>query len=182
MITKYALINIFVFLRNALEKESVRSLARKLKISPSTSKKSLDYLFEKEILKKEVIGNVYQYYLNNENILTRQLKITCSIAELNEVNLVKEIIESYPSVSSIVLFGSVAKGYDTSKSDIDLLVLSSKPLEIRPLKAENKLKRELPIVKYTFSQWREKALLDPVFYQKVIIDGICLYGELPMVK
>ena len=92
MITKYALINIFVFLRNALEKESVRSLARKLKISPSTSKKSLDYLFEKEILKKEVIGNVYQYYLNNENILTRQLKITCSIAELNEVNVVKRLL------------------------------------------------------------------------------------------
>ncbi len=44
------------------------------------------------------------------------------------------------------------------------------------------LKKELAIIKYQHSEWRRKAEIDKVFYDSVIIEGISLYGQLPVVK
>jgi len=181
MIEKYALFKVFAHLRNTREKESVRSLARKAKIGVSTAKHCLDYLFEKDIVKKQVFGRMYQFEINNENILARQFKITMTVAELEDSGLVKELLQEYPSILSIVLFGSAASGRDSSASDIDILIIASKEIKIIPLKAEKRLKREVSIIKYAYTGWKRKARNDKVFYEKIITEGIALYGELPIV-
>lgn len=182
MIRRYALFKVFESLVNSGKKESVRSLAKKAKVGVATSKRCFDYLFEKSLVKKEVIGKLYQYNLNEDNILTRYLKIAISIAEINESGLIEELTEKYPQITSIVLFGSTATGTDTPSSDIDILIVSRKNIKIKPLEAEKKIKRELSIVKYLSSEWKKKAETDKAFYDKVITEGIPLYGELPVVK
>ena len=182
MIRKYALFNVFECLRNSTEKESVRSLARKAKIGVATSKRCFDYLLKECIVKREIIGRLYQYKLNEENILTKQLKIAMSIAEINESKLVGELKAKYPQITSIILFGSVATGTDTSDSDVDILIISQREIKLKPLNAEKKLKRELTVIKYLHSEWRHKSKTDKAFYDKVIVEGIPLYGELPVVK
>ncbi len=41
-----------------------------------------------------------------------------------------EIVEKHPEVLSVLLYGSVAKGKTSEESDIDLLVVSEKPLDL----------------------------------------------------
>lgn len=182
MIRKYALFRVFGWLRNSSRKESVRSLAREADVGVATSKRCFDYLLEKEIVKREVIGRLYQYRLNEDNVLCRQLKIAMSVAEISESGLVKELVAKYPQIISIVLFGSTATGTDAPNSDIDVLVLSMKALRIAPLNAEKKLKRELSLVSCPYPEWRKKAVTDKAFYDKVIVEGIPLCGEMPVVR
>lgn len=182
MIRKYALFKVFEFLRNSSQKESVRSLARNANVGVATAKRCLDYLLEKKIVKREVLGRLYQYKLNDESILLRQLKIALSIAELEESGLVNELLASYPEIIAIILFGSAATGGDTPKSDIDVLVISRKNFKIKALHAEKALKKEVSIVKYLHSEWRKKAENDKAFYDRIIAEGLPLHGELPMVR
>ena len=80
------------------------------------------------------------------------------------------------------MYGSSARGEDTKKSDIDTLIISRKPIKLKPFKSEKKIGRELTFVAYTLHEWRKKAYTDKPFYDRVIIDGIVLYGEKPVVK
>ena len=182
MIKKYALFRVFEYLRNTDQKESVRSLSRNAKVGVATAKRCLDYLFEKKIVKRDVIARLYQYKLDESNILTKQLKISMSIAEINESSMIEELTSSYPGVISITLYGSAANGTDNPKSDIDILIISQKDIKVKPLKSEKKLKKELSLIKYTYKEWKNKAESDKPFYDRVISEGIPVYGEIPMVK
>ncbi|MFH1182100.1 MAG: nucleotidyltransferase domain-containing protein [Candidatus Woesearchaeota archaeon] len=182
MIRKYALFRVFEGLRNSGQKESVRSLARKANVGVATAKRCFDYLLEKGLVKREILGRLYQYKLNEESLLMRQLKIAMSIAELEEAGLVKELLATHPEITSIVLFGSAANGSDMPKSDIDILIISRKELKMKPLHAERALKKEVAIVKYLYSEWRKKAENDKAFYDRIIVEGIPLYGEMPVVR
>ncbi|NQU78783.1 nucleotidyltransferase domain-containing protein [Candidatus Woesearchaeota archaeon] len=182
MIRKYALFKVFECLSNTTEEESVRSLAKKAGVGVATAKRCFDYLLKKGIVKRKVIGRLYQFRLDDENILTRQLKISLSIAGITESGLVDELTAAYPQITSITLFGSVAKGTDNPSSDIDILIISRKPIRLKPLAAEKRLERELSVVKYVHPDWRKKAKIDKAFYDGVIIEGMSLYGELPVVK
>jgi len=182
VIRKYALFKVFECVRNTDQEESVRSLARKAEVGVATSKRCLDYLFENKVVKRKVIGRLYQYQLDQENFLTRQLKTTMSLAEIRKSGLIEEILEKQPNVLSIVLYGSVSTGKDTMKSDIDLLIISTNKLKIGLLKSEKTLKRELSIINYSHSEWRKKSLTDKPFYDSVITEGTRLFGEMPVVR
>jgi hypothetical protein len=43
------------------------------------------------------------------------------------------------------------------------------------------LKKEVTFLVYTVDEWRKKAKSDKVFYDRLILDGIALYGEMPVV-
>jgi len=102
--------------------------------------------------------------------------------EISESKLVEELIERFSEISSVVLYGYAARGEDNDKSDIDILVVSRKKTRITGLKAERMLKRELTILSYSSQEWRDKARNDKVFYDRVMIDGLVLYGEMPVVN
>ena len=42
----------------------------------------------------------------------------------------RQRIQHLPGILQIILFGSVARGEDTSRSDIDIAILPSKPLSL----------------------------------------------------
>ena len=62
MIKKYALYKAFSIIR--FNTVSVRSLAKDAKIGLATSKRCLDYLYQKKILKRQTYGRLYQYTLD----------------------------------------------------------------------------------------------------------------------
>ena len=181
MIEKYALFKAIQKLITSPNNYSVRSLAKEANISVSTSKECLDYLLKKKILTLKKIGSTYQYNLYN-NIITKQIKILFSLFQILDSNLIEELLEKYKYILSIILYGSVARGEDDSKSDIDILIISRKKNEILPLKAEKYVKREITFLVYTMLEWRQKSKTDKVFYDRIILDGIPLYGEIPMIK
>ncbi|MFH1916814.1 MAG: nucleotidyltransferase domain-containing protein [Nanoarchaeota archaeon] len=181
MLEKYALFTVFRTLRETDTEESIRSLSRKANVGVATAKRCIDYLYEKNIVKRKIIGNLHQYSLDNESLLTRQLKIAMTSADIVESGLVEEIAKKYPEIHSIVWYGSTAIGTDSPQSDIDIAVIARAPLRLKPLSAETRLKREVSLSSFTLQEWRKKARTDKAYYDAVIIDGICIHGEMPVV-
>ncbi len=180
MIEKYALFKVINKLLEKQKEYSIRGLAKEANVGLGTAKSCLDYLYAKKLLNKKVIGKTHQYNLN-KYFLTKHIRLLSSLAQLSEAGLVEEILEKYKDIISIVLYGSVARGEDNPISDIDILIVARKKLKITPLKAEKRINREVVILNYSITEWKEKAKTDKAFYDRVIIDGIPLYGEMPAV-
>lgn len=180
MINKYALIKVVKGVIRENNEFSLRDTARKLKISSSTSKEALDFLLSQKILEKRKLGKNHLFKVK-DTYLAKQIKILYTLAELNSANFVEEIIAKCSDVLSIVLYGSAAKGEDDNDSDIDILIISRKKLDIPELNSEKKINREVTIVSYTYKEWKEKTENDKVFYSNVTLNCIPLYGEKPVV-
>lgn len=181
MIYKYALLKIIKGIIRDNGEFSLRDVARRIKIAPSTAKEALDFLLSQNILEKRQIGRNYLFKIKN-NVLTEQIKILYSLLELNACGLVDELIKKRPEILSIILYGSVAKGEDDNKSDIDILLISRKKIEIPELKSEKLINREITIINYTYKEWKDKSENDKAFYYNVILNCIPLYGEKPVVN
>jgi predicted nucleotidyltransferase len=181
MIEQYALARVVKSLIAGKQERSIRETARDSNVNPTTAQRSLRWLESKNIAKKKIIGRSHLYTLNQESITARHLKILLSLWEIEESGLIQELKTKYPQITSIILYGSAARGEDTPKSDLDLLAISLSKIKIQPLKAEEKLPREVTYLSYTTSEWRRKAGKDKPFYDRIIAEGIPLYGEKPLV-
>lgn len=181
MLEKYALFKVIGSLLKADNELSLREIARRSGVGPGTAKISLEYLHQNQIATQKILGNLHLFRLNPENFLARQLKIFSSLMEINSSDLVQEILsqQEMAGIISISLYGSVAKGNDDSHSDIDLLVISRK--KTKTIFIKSKTTREINCLNYTYSEWKDKAEKDPVFYKEVILNCIPLYGEKPVV-
>ncbi len=180
MIKKYALFKVIdVLVRNSKEL-SLRDIAKKAEIGVATSKMCLDYLKEKEIAKMRIIGKTHLYSLDLDNFVSRHIKILSSLSLIKNSGLIEELLKNQKSITSIMLYGSTARGEDDQKSDIDILIISRKPIKLKPLKSE--IDKEVTFVVYTLPEWRKKAVSDKPFYDSIIIDGILLFGEKPIVR
>ena len=177
MIEKYTLFKIVSRLRDG--EYSVRGLSDRAGIGVATSKSYLDYLLLKGVVKRKIVGRSHLYSFDTSSFLARSLKTLVSLYELNEAGIVKELVTKYP-INSVILYGSAARGEDDSKSDIDILIISRREIKVS-LKSERKLNREPSFIVYTLPEWKKKAREDKVFYDRVIVDGIPLYGEIPVV-
>ncbi|MBI5060919.1 MAG: nucleotidyltransferase domain-containing protein [Candidatus Aenigmarchaeota archaeon] len=180
MIEKFPLLKILNVLRDQKE-YSIRGIAKKTGIGVATAKTYMDYLSSKKIMKKKVVGRSHFYSFDISNFLAKSIKVTFSLSEINESGIVSELLAKCP-ITSIVLYGSVARGEDDLGSDIDMLIITRKKHKIASLRSEKKLKRELALLSYTMQEWRSKSKEDKVFYDRVIIDGIPLYGEMPVMS
>lgn len=159
---------------------SVRGLAREIKISVGSSKKSLDYMKENGIVTLKIIGRTYQYKANLKNPLCKQWKILFNVDQINDAKIVEHFTKRIENIYSILLYGSSAKGTNDNKSDIDLLVVVDKKEKIN-LEFINKLEKEVNVSIFTMKEWKDKAKKNKVFYENIIYDSIVLYGEKPIV-
>ena len=182
MIEKYALFKVFAALRDSGGKESVHSAAKKAKVSVSAAKHCSDYLYGKSMITREIFGRMYQHGLNLENPVLRHIKVAFSLQELQDSAIVEEIKANAPDVLSVTLFGSVATGRDTPRSDVDVAIISRKKHGFSGFNAEKKIGREMSWHWYSLNEWKKVAVEDKPFYESVVIDGLHLFGEKPVVK
>ena len=85
------------------------------------------------------------------------------------------------TITSIILFGSYAKGENDENSDVDILTISlSKQKPSAELTAL--LDRDINLVNFTPAQWSNQAKKNRAFYLDVILDGIVLYGTKPVIE
>jgi predicted nucleotidyltransferase len=73
-----------------------------------------------------------------------QLKQLENLKQIYELDLIHTLEETFPG-TTIILFGSYAKGEDTVKSDIDIAIIKSKPKKIDLEIFEKKLERPINI-------------------------------------
>ena len=96
-----------------------REIARRTGISFGSANKVLNELFSDGILMRRQAGRMLFYSFNSRDPLSKGFKIFVSVSILRP--LIRKLREF---TSEIVLYGSCARGEDTSASDIDLFVVS----------------------------------------------------------
>lgn len=117
------------------------------------------------LLKEKVRAGLIFYSAVEGNPASRQLKILIIISQLYDLtrSFADEGIEVY-------LFGSAAKGEDTYKSDIDLLILADRDKKLADelvdhLKAH--MDREVSPVIYTHTGYANLFNKEKVFYESI---------------
>lgn len=169
------------FLDNPYKEVYLRELAKKLNISPFAIKKYASLLLKEGLIIEERRANLRYFKANINNNFYKQLKISFNIQKILKSRVLDFIQKNIPAVSSVVLFGSIAKGLDDEKSDIDLLIIGkNKYLNLSEF--EDKLGRKINEHSMLWSQWKKNYKENIAFYYEVIAHGITLYGELPIIK
>jgi predicted nucleotidyltransferase len=150
-------------------------------MDPMTVKRALTLFVTDELLLKTKEKNQILYSLNIDNPACRHLKISYNLSWLQKKGVLEFLNSHMNTVSSILLFGSYAKGENDEESDIDILVISlSKQTPVAEL--SKKLKRDVNLINFTPAQWSSQAKTNRAFYLDVILDGIVLYGTKPVIE
>lgn len=169
------------FLTNPYKEVYIRELAKKLKISPFATKKYADILVKERLILEERRANLRYLKANISNLFYKHLKISYNMRQLLKSGIIDFLKNNIANITSIVLFGSLAKGEDNKESDIDILIIGKqKYIDLDSF--ENKLNKEITLHFFSWSEWNEKAKEDHPFYYEIINHGIPLYGELPLTK
>ncbi len=165
-----------LFFENPTGEFYLREVGVRAKISVGAAKKYLDRLVKAGILSARRQGNMRLFRANRESPAYKQKKVAYAVEKIVSSGLLAALMRSTPS--SIVLYGSFARGEDDEKSDLDLLVISgSKTLPRLP----TIFGREVNVLVYGGREWAKKAKENKAFYDQVIIHGIPLYGKKPVV-
>ncbi len=159
----------------------LREAARKANVSAPTAKIQLDKFAKKGIIEKSSKANLSLFKANTKSKRFQLLKTAYFLEKMEKSGLVEEIKKRLRP-QAIVLFGSTARGEDSRESDIDLLVISKNKQDIEQYAFEKKLGREINMTVFFPGEWRKKASEDKPFYQRILIEGIVLEGELPVVE
>ena len=169
------------FLGNPYKEFYIRELSKKLKISPFATKKYADILVKEKLILEEKRANLRYLKANVKNLFYKYLKISYNVKKLLDSRFIEYLESNIANLTSITLFGSLAKGEDSEESDIDILIIGKqKNLNLKEF--ENRMDKEITLHFFSWSEWNEKEKEDHPFYYEIINHGIALNGELPLVK
>lgn len=170
-----------LFIKNPYERYYLREASRILEISPMTVKRALDLLVKDRLLLREEFKNHVLYKGNMESPAFKHLKTAYNLAWLEEKGIVDYLKDNLAGMSSLVLYGSFAKGENDERSDIDLLAISVSPKK-RGIRLQELLEKETSLTVFKPSEWKEQAKKNKAFYIDVITEGIVLFGTRPVVE
>lgn len=96
-----------------------RQIARKLGISYGSANRALNDLHSTGAIKRRQEGKMYFYSVDSSNATIVEFKKMVTLL------LVEPLVEKLKNISSkVALYGSCARGTDTSQSDLDLFIIS----------------------------------------------------------
>jgi DNA-binding Lrp family transcriptional regulator len=106
---------------------TVRELARTAGLSHPEVSLVVKELEKKGVVRLQPVGRAYQVNLNPESYVLKSIVEPMVKAEENTLDSLVSTIRPFfkdKGVTSVAIFGSVAKGLETKASDIDLLVIA----------------------------------------------------------
>lgn len=109
---------------------SGREIAKLIGLTPPAAHAALKELYNQDILKREIIGRQHIYRINSLNRIVKDILQPAFQKELS----IKEDISNYlqkklreynirPLITSLILYGSVARGETHGESDCDIAVI-----------------------------------------------------------
>lgn len=169
------------FYDNPYSEIYLRELSKKLGMSSYTTKNYVDKLVSEKILIESKRGKMRFFKANTKNLSFKYLKISYNLYKIEKSGLIEFLKRKVPMLTSIIIYGSIARGEDKENSDLDLLIIGKKvPLNLE--KFRKLLKRNINPLIFKPSEWKRKAIQNKGFYQNIIADGIVVYGNLPMIE
>lgn len=166
------------FLAHPSSRVHLKEVVRTLRISPRTAFIYLKTLEKDGILKKERVGNLTIFSLNNEPPAVRGLKKAHFLLVLNELGLTRALLEKTPSIISLALYGSYADGSYDERSDIDFLIVGHRrEIDKSPFQTvEESTKKDVLVTCMSAAEWRKMAEKGDPFYLNIVQNHILLYG------
>ena len=167
-----------IFLEEPYREFYLREVASHARASVSTVKAYLDSFVRDEFLLRSKRANLALFKANIENAAFRHFKIVYLLHCVRP--LIKRLKQNYEN-SSIILYGSCARGEDDKDSDIDLLIIGrAEKAELTEF--ERRFNRKITLLAFSYQDWEEKSKQDEAFYESVIADGLIIQGNLPVIK
>jgi DNA-binding transcriptional ArsR family regulator len=167
------------FFDNPRDELHLREIARKAGMSPATLQRALFALVKAGLVLRRKEMNA-TYYKAAQSSGFFALKAAHTLSKLQSARIVELIASKSRGLSSILLYGSAAKGADTKESDYDFLVIAAE-CSASGLELGAKLGRECNLQAYTISQWKDVSRKNRAFYLAVITNCIPLKGEKPVI-
>lgn len=180
------------FLWRSRAEWSGREIARKAGLSAPACHEALKKLDARGLVHLRRISNVHLYKINPENYLVRNVFARIFEAEAAMPKQIatavrKSLVASpKPSILSLVLFGSMARGAERLGSDLDLLIVIPAKESLRILEPRIELLRALlfkrfsvPLSPYiqTLSELRRKSRRKLPLIREILKDGRTIYGK-----
>jgi DNA-binding transcriptional ArsR family regulator len=135
-------------------------LAKHLRLTPSTLQRELGRLTEAGILTRRVDGKRVYFKADEVCPFLSDLQ-GLFIKTSGLVDVVRDALKPLRKrIETALIFGSIARGEELSRSDIDLLVVGELGLaDLAPAlkKAETRLKREVQAIVYRPAEFRSKV-------------------------
>ncbi len=131
-----------LFLDNPQSRFHVREVARLVKESPTTVSTKLRRFKKEGFLLSKKEKNHLLYWAGASSVF-KEMKQFHNLKKIRNSGLLLFLTDFYNYPSAIVLFGSFRKGEDTSASDIDICIVTSKEGEPNLTKFERKLKHNI---------------------------------------
>lgn len=156
------------------QKLNQREIARTLKVTPAGVAKALLKLEKENIttIEKNKVMNLNLVSLNRTQSILK-LKQLENLQQIYELNLVNFLEEHFPG-TTIILFGSFARGEDILNSDIDIAIIGAKPKTINLEFFEKYVERQININYYSSFKDINKELKENLFNGIVLAGGIDL--------
>ncbi len=172
LLRKSSLILLVVLGREYTKKFHVRELSRMVERDVSLVSKNLKYLEAMDLVTREDVGNLAFYQAKMESVLLRQMKIWFTLLELQAL-----IRDLQGVTTNVVLYGSCARGEDTSASDIDLYIETTAKEAVREMLQRHQvaLSREFSPIVHTPDETYRLKTEDAPFFDS-IRQGIVLSG------
>ncbi len=152
------------FLDNPTAEFYEKQVKEKARLSKGSVNLYLKKLEKSGFLIKSRKGQMSIYRLNSSNLIVKQLKI------LKNVDRLHSSLKGFTGVQ-VFLFGSCARGENTEKSDIDILVIGKNRDDIAKIK---KFDDKIKISFYTPIEWSLLYRKDKAFFGAVERDKIRL--------
>ncbi len=132
------------------------------KLSDSSLANTLNKLTKNRILYKEKTKSNTFYKIKNKKIIALKFS-ELAVQKFNTLNReikipLKNFLKNMSQeIKTIILFGSVARKQEQKESDIDLLIITDKPIDLKQNKKEAEMtsKHYLSIFQATLKQFRE---------------------------
>jgi predicted transcriptional regulator len=139
-----------------------KEISEKAKVSKSSVNLIMKPLVEEGWLSLTEKGRLNLYQVNLNSAKVRSYKKSLTVNKLdNLINHLKGKVEK------LILFGSAAKGEDVMTSDLDLMIVSDRGVEIKRVRQLLPSDRHGQIIIKTSDEFRELKFKNKVFYQAV---------------
>lgn len=154
----------------------INELLRLTGLGSASLQRELKKLAEAGLVRSERVGNLRRFQANAESPVYREL-IALTRKTLGVEPTLREALEPLaPKLEAAFIYGSVAKGTDTAKSDVDVMLVGknltlSKVLELLvPLEAQ--LRREINPTLLTPAEFKRRRAESDSFVSRVLAQPI----------
>ena len=149
----------------------LRQIARETGCSPGALQRELNLLLGAGLVIRKRQGHQTYYQVNTESPVFEELKgLVAKTVGLNSI-LRSSLVHLSDRIRFAMIFGSLARGAESSSSDVDILivgdVLFSEVIEAFQ-EAQRELRREINPVVYSESEFLDRLESDHYFVSRVV--------------